>query len=316
MRLHVTTALIAGLAVLVSCSDNSKQEAAQTTEQKPVPKTVSDNGATMEIAPEFKAGSEAKIPFTAPEGSNNYWIGFVNPGAAPTDYFSSGYAYTSAGNPASVTVPGQPGDYELRFADDTAKTMLIGTPVKVIDGDTATVTVPETAEGSREISVSFTGPDGKHNLIAVVKAGTADQTYQSLQSATTYQSPLVLRMPASSGDYEVRYLRSIGKVSVAGRAPIKVTAAAPVTMTAAEAQAGQEFKVVLVDDAPRLSGDYIYIAKPGAPDNDYAGGYVAVGRNVDTVIKAPAEAGDWELRYIVPDNGDWVALGRAALTVK
>ena len=84
MRLHVTTALIAGLAVLVSCSDNSKQEAAQTTEQKPVPKTVSDNGATMEIAPEFKAGSEAKIPFTAPEGSNNYWIGFVNPGAAPT----------------------------------------------------------------------------------------------------------------------------------------------------------------------------------------------------------------------------------------
>ncbi len=33
-------------------------------------------------------------------------------------------------------------------------------------------------------------------------------------------------------------------------------------------------------------------------------------------VDAPKEAGAWEIRYVVPSAGSYVALGRAPLTVK
>ena len=85
MRLRAAAALFTGLLLVTSCSDNSEPKTTPAPAPANLPKTVSENGATLEVAPEFKAGSEAKIAFTAPAGSNNYWVGFVNPGAGPIE---------------------------------------------------------------------------------------------------------------------------------------------------------------------------------------------------------------------------------------
>ncbi|MCC0029959.1 MAG: hypothetical protein H6891_06745 [Brucellaceae bacterium] len=280
------------------------------------PEQVAGNGGTIEVADAYQAGTQAEIAFTVPDKPNNYWVGFVPKGAGPTDFLSNGYAYTSAGSPAKLTVPGMAGDYEVRLADDTDKAVLAAKPVTVTAPGTATVDGPATATGGQMIEVTHSGPSGASNLVVLVAAGAGDGTYHAYQQSYTGTSPATLRAPVSGGDYELRYVLGVGQAVVLARKPITVTQAPAVTLTAAEAAAGTPVTVVLGADAPRGSGDYIYIAKPGTPGNNYDGGYVSVPSSGDAQIPAPGEAGAWELRYVAPDNGTWTALGSAALTVK
>lgn len=279
------------------------------------PEKIAGNGASMEVLAEYAAGSAIAVPFSAPAGDNRYWIGFAPVGSGPIDYLSNGYAYTSSGNPAVITAPGKPGDYELRFADDTAKTLLVGKKVTIIPGVAATLEAPSDAVGGQTISVTHSGPDGRSNYVAILPADAPDSRNFSYQGAMTTDNPATLRVPATGGSYEVRYLLAVGEAVVAARQPLAVAQAPGVTLVSAQAKAGETFAVALGNDAPRLSGDYIYIARPGTPGNNYDGGYASVPGSGDARLPAPKEAGAWEIRYVVPDNGSWSSLGSAALMV-
>lgn len=280
------------------------------------PEKIAGNGASMEVLAEYAAGSAIAVPFTAPPGDNRFWIGFAPVGSGPIDYLGNGYAYTSSGNPAVITAPGKPGDYELRFADDTAKTKLVGKKVTIIPGVTATLDAPAEAVGGTTISVAHSGPDGRANYVAIVPAGAGDSTFNSYHGANVTADPASVRVPATGGDYEVRYVLAVGDTAVAARRPLAVSQAPTVTLAPAEAAAGTDFEVAFGGDAPRQSADYLYIARPGASSNNYDGGYVSIPGSGNAKIKAPGEAGDWEIRYVVPDNGNWASLGSAKLTVK
>jgi hypothetical protein len=279
------------------------------------PEKVAGNGASMEVMDEYVAGSAIAVPFAAPAGDNRFWIGFAPVGSGPIDYLGNGYAYTSSGNPAVLTAPGKPGDYELRFADDTAKVKLLAKQVTITPAGAATLTAPSEAVGGQTISVTHSGPDGRANTVAILPAGAPDNRNNSYHGAATSSSPATLRVPATGGAYEVRYLLAVGEAVVAARQPLTVSQAPGVTLTAAQAKAGEQFAVALGTDAPRLSGDYIYIARPGTPGSNYDGGYASVPSSGDAKIAAPKDVGDWEIRYVIPDNGSWSSVGSAKLTV-
>ncbi len=281
-----------------------------------LPEPISANGGTIEVADSYAAGQLVSVPFSKPDKSNSFWVGFVNVGGGPTDYMSNGYAYTSAGNPAKITAPSKPGTYEIRMADDTDKVMLVAKAVTITPSVAGSVSAPASAVGGTHVDVVHNGPDGTSNQIVIMPRGAADSSVNSPHSNNTSVSPARLRAPLSGGDYEVRYILAVGEPVVLARQPITISQAAPVSLSATEATAGQEFAVALGADAPRMSGDYVYIARPGAAGNNYEGGYASVPGSGDVTIKAPSEAGAWEIRYVAPDNGDWAPLGSAPLTVK
>ncbi|MFZ1681529.1 MAG: hypothetical protein WAT70_10970 [Rhizobiaceae bacterium] len=281
-----------------------------------VPEKIAGNGGTIEVADSYQAGQLVSVPFSIPAKSNSFWVGFVNVGGGPTDYLGNGYAYTSSGNPAKITAPSKPGRYEVRLSDDTDKVMLVAKTVTITDPVAGSVSGPANAIGGQLIEVAHSGPDGTSNLIAILPAGARDSRINSQHTNNTSFSPARLRAPLTGGDYELRYLLAVGEAAVLARQPIAISQAPGVALTASEATAGQEFAVELGADAPRLSGDYIYIARPGAAGNNYDGGYFSIPGSGPVKAKAPAEAGAWEIRYVAPDNGDWAALGSAGLTVK
>ncbi|MCB1492768.1 MAG: hypothetical protein KDJ77_13400 [Rhodobiaceae bacterium] len=281
-----------------------------------VPEVVEASGGSIEVADSYQAGQRVSVPFTAPAKDNAYWIGFVNVDGGPTDYISSGYAYVSSGNPAQITAPGTPGDYEIRMADDTDKVMLVAKQVTVGEPVPAQIDAPDSVVGGQFFQITHGGPDGPQNIVAIVRAGDPDSSYYSYQYANVSASPATTRAPATGGDYEVRYILPVGSSVVMARKPVTVSQAPAVTLTAAATSAGAPVDVALGDDAPRLSGDYIYIARPGADPGNYEGGYTYVPSSGAPEIPAPAEAGDWEVRYVVPDNGGWAVLGSTTLTVK
>ena len=80
---------------------------------------------------------------------------------------------------------------------------------------------------------------------------------------------------------------------------------------------GSGFQVALGTDAPRASGDYLYITPAGAPEQDYSGGFTAVLPDGPASMTAPSLPGAWELRYMQPrGDGQYRMIGRAALTVE
>ena len=100
------------------------------------------------------------------------------------------------------------------------------------------------------------------------------------------------------------------------RKPVTVSQAPAVTLTAAATSAGAPVDVALGDDAPRLSGDYIYIARKDEPPKGHSGGLTSVSTDGETTMSAPKEPGEWELRYVVQVASDYHILGHAPLTVK
>ncbi|PHP64775.1 hypothetical protein CSC94_22505 [Zhengella mangrovi] len=280
------------------------------------PEKATDSEFALEALAEYPAGSQASISFKVPEKANNYWVGFIGVGASDVDYYSNGYAYTAAGNPASITVPAKPGTYEVKLADDTDKVKLVARTVTVTEPVPASIDAPDTATGGQSIQVAYSGPDGTRNSIAVAPVGASGNAVYYGQSEYTSVNPVSVRVPAMAGNYEVRYVLSIGGYNVIARRPISISEAPAVTLTAAEATAGQDFEIGLGADAPRLSGDYIYIAKPGASADNYEGGYVSIPSTGNVMIKAPDEPGEWQIRYVLPNNGGRTVVGSAPLSVK
>lgn len=189
---------------------------------------VTDMAATLGVAGAILAAATISVQWTGPNQTND-WVGFAQVGSPGSSWVGVSYAYTSAGMPAQVIVPDQPGEYELRYVS---------------------------------------GADS-----AVLASMT---------------------------------------VTVGGEAPVLPV----VTLAAVGAKAGDMLRIELPADAPRAGGDYLYISAAGSGDGDYSGGYATVPVEGPVEIQAPATAGEWELRYVVTRNGQYIVVGRAPLTLE
>lgn len=182
-----------------------------------------------------------------------------------------------------------------------------------------------------QVSVTWTGPDGQSDGIGVAEPGAAGNLW--VAGSWTYTSagnPVSLALPATAGPYEIRYVTGASEVLAA--AEITVEAATPATGSVAApsgtpaalprvalhsmlAPEGAMLSVALGADAPRDAGDFIAIAPVGAGPQETGAGLAPVPVAGPVAIDAPATAGDYELRYVVTRDGQYIPVGRAALTI-
>jgi Ca-activated chloride channel family protein len=258
--------------------------------------------AALTVTPsEAPAGSEVSVAWKGPNRRGDY-ITVVKPDAVVSDYMD--YHETERGNPAKITLPNEPGDYEMRY--------VLGTPQRVLATAAVTagtveakLTVPPTAAAGSKVDISWVGPNYASDWITIVKPDEPATAYQSYFDATSGNHELV--MPLEPGTYEVRYVLE-GK-RVLARAPITVTDVTAMVQPPASVAAGAQFDVTWT--GPGYASDWITIVKPDAPASAYAS-YEDASNESPASLHAAEEPGAYEVRYV--SSGKKI-LARAAVTV-
>ena len=149
------------------------------------------------------AASTVEVRWTGPNNKGDY-ITVVKAGAPVGTY--TAYANTSAGNPVKIVLTAEPGAYELRYSTEAAtpNPTLASRPITV-QAATYSITAPATAVAGSTIEIRWTGSKSTLEYLTVVKAGAPAGTFGEYVY-TRAGNPAKLLMPATAGNYEVRYM--------------------------------------------------------------------------------------------------------------
>jgi Ca-activated chloride channel family protein len=179
-----------------------------------------DRPASLDAPAEAPAGSRVVIKWTGP-GNSMDRIGVV-PAGAPDATFPKGLpCYPAASHPATLRLPEQPGEYELRYLSFLGGKVLARRAITAV-AVPASVQAPATAVRGSKIVVVWTGPNDEFDTIGIVKADAPDHTPgQGPPSFTVKRSFMTVTVPEKPGEYEVRYLTA-SKTTLA-RAKLTVT---------------------------------------------------------------------------------------------
>ncbi|MEM9573045.1 MAG: vWA domain-containing protein [Pseudomonadota bacterium] len=156
-------------------------------------------------------------------------------------------------------------------------------------------TEPEgAAPVSSDLIVHWTGPERQSDWVGITELNGSPSSYKTYENVERGGNPLTVRMPAEPGIYELRY--------VLGR-PARVLASLEIEATAVDASieapdevpAGALFNVTWT--GPGYNDDWITVVLPDAAPRAYMD--YAYTREGDVLeLRAPLEAGEYELRYV------------------
>jgi Ca-activated chloride channel homolog len=259
--------------------------------------------ATLVLTPagQAPAASKVSVDWTGPNRRGDY-VTVVKAGATVTEYLD--YRETGSGNPVQITMPADPGDYEMRYILGQPQRVLASVPLKVV-ATQASVSGPPTAQAGSRIAITWTGPANPGDWITIVRPEVPYSAYNDYFNATTANNQL--NVPLEPGDYELRYVLA-GK-SIIARAPIRVLPAEVTLQGPDSVAAGSSFKVGW--NGPGNQGDWVTIIAPDQPDTAYAS-YADAPRGNPSTLTAPETPGSYELRYVL--NGKQV-VARAPISV-
>ncbi|WP_376695973.1 vWA domain-containing protein [Wenzhouxiangella sp. EGI_FJ10305] len=173
----------------------------------------------------------------------------------------------------------------------------------------ASLTAPGTGLAGGSVEVEWSGPDEERDYIAVAYKDKSANRHINF-TYTEEGSPLELTLPPEEGEYELRYIRRQGRQILARETitvePVEATLSAPDTAAAGE-------NITVEWQGPDYRRDYIAITRP----DDDSGKHINFTYTDDgspLELKMPAEAGDYEIRYI--QRQDRTILARQSITVE
>jgi Ca-activated chloride channel family protein len=210
-------------------------------------------------------------------------------GADARAYLS--YRDSAQGNPAVLELPAEPGDYEIRYVLGRPQRVLAAAAIAVT-AVTATLTVPATGVAGGSIEIDWSGPNNPRDWVTVVTPGAVVSAYNDYIDAN--RPDRALELPVEPGEYEVRYVQEGAKILA--RAPLEVTAAKAEISAPTRVAAGQSFEISWI--GPNNRADWLTIVAPGAAPTAY-GSYYDADRGSPAMLRAPAQAGRYELRYVL-----------------
>ena len=152
-------------------------------------------------------------------------------------------------------------------------------------------------------------PDGSTSA-ATVRAISGPETWTNAPYFYTATGPKgTLQAPLEAGAYELVYVTGTGgKIQL--RVPIVVTPYSASVDGPGSVERGGDVSIVWA--GPKGQGDYITIAPAGSPENSYTT-YCYTNQPSPCVIKAPDQAGAYEVRYVTQASK---VLASEALLVK
>ena len=246
--------------------------------------------ATIRVVPESDApvSSELVIYWTGPNRKGDY-VTVVKKGSRQNEY--QGYQYTREGNPLTVRMPAEPGEYEARYVLGRPARVLASVPINAVAVE-ASLSAPDVVAAGAAFDVSWTGPGYNDDWITIVKADAGERAYTSY-AYTRGGETVSLTAPLEAGAYELRYVQA-GKKVIA-RKPISVEAVGASMSSPETAMAGTRHDISWT--GPGGDRDWITVTAPSARDNAYTD-YAYMREGNPVTILMPLEAGDYEVRYV------------------
>lgn len=251
--------------------------------------TVTDVPAALEAPATASMSSELDIGWTGPDGQRDY-ITVVTPDTE--DRKHGNYRYTRDGSPLRLLMPDQPGVYEIRYVSGQSGKVLARQPIE-ISQVAVVIDAPDTAPMSRELGISWQGPDASGDYITVVTPDTDDHKYGKY-AYTREGSPLKLAMPDSPGSFELRYISKQSR-AVLARRPIQIEAVNVTLEVPGQVPVSSKLEIPWV--GPDGPGDFITVVASGLENRKY-GKYDYTRDGSPVTLLMPDQPGRYEIRYI------------------
>ena len=258
--------------------------------------------ATLDAPETAPAGSDVRVTWTGPDEDNDY-ISVAGADADDDEY--DGYTRTRQGNPLAVTLPDEPGEYELRYVLDKNRDVLARAAITAEPVE-ATISAPETADAGATVQVEWTGPDYNNDYITVAKPDAEDREYENY-TRTRQGNPLEVKLPDEPGDYEIRYVVDQSD-TVLARQAISTRGVEAAINVPETAPAGSALEVEWT--GPDYDNDYITVAQPDAEDRHYEN-YTRTRQGNPLSLRLPDTPGEYEIRYVLDQSN--TVLARAAI---
>ena len=248
---------------------------------------------TLDAPERVMTGEEFKLSWQGGVNSRDF-VTIVPVGAkegAYADYFTIGDS-----REGKLTAGADPGMYEIRYVLREGNRTVARRPIEVTDAQ-VTLQAPETALAGSEFEVSWAGTVARNDYILIVPLG-ADEGSDGNYFITRDKARNTLRAPADPGMYEIRYVLREGRKTLA-RQPIEITEP-EVTVSGPEtALAGSDIEVAWTGAV--ATDDYVTIVPMGT-DEGALGNYKTLRGNSKTNLKAPADPGMYEIRYVLREG--------------
>jgi|GEM_PF-917230 len=253
------------------------------------PIEITEAQATLAAESEAGSGTTLTVTWTGPDNDRDY-IAIATPDQPGNAQKS--YVYTASGNPATLRVPDEPGEYEVRYIQHRSRTILAQRRLTVLPAE-ASLNAADNAHSGGTLEVTWTGPDNYRDYIAIAtpdQPGNAQKAY----AYTSNGSPATLRVPDEPGAYEIRYIQDQSRTVLASR-ELTVLAVDASVSAATEAGSGSTLEVTWT--GPDNDRDYIAIATPDQPGNAQKS-YAYTSGGSPATLRVPDEPGPYEVRYI------------------
>jgi Ca-activated chloride channel family protein len=261
--------------------------AAVTPRPPPPPLPV----ASLEVPQEIGQGQPFEVAYNGPKAEGDE-IQIAWPGSTPGDAIRSVFV-GSDGAPRHLMAPSEQGVYAVRYWLPSreaviAERMFLVVPVA------AELEAPESVGQGTVFTINWRGPNQNGDRIELARPRDPMGTSLAVVDVRPHVGTAQLNAPVEAGQYELRYIAGVDGDVLATR-PVQV-AAVTASLTPPEFIAGGgEFEVTW--QGPGAAFDEVQLAAANAPPGDrIEGARVGIpGRPVR--LDAPAEGGEFELRY-------------------
>lgn len=276
------------------------------------PLRVIDTEYTLDAPASAMVSSPIKIEWSGTLTAGDFVT--LVPKASERIFDNERYAELQPGQPAQLTTPAAPGEYEIRYIMNASYAKREGMryavqqsiPITVTEV-AASVSGPASAVGGSTIKVFWQGPaEGwRDDVLSVVNRG-ADafnrDSWAKLEHSGSAVNPATIRVPAIAGDYDIAYVLVPGERIIA-RAPLSIARAQASVDAPDSVKAGHDFEVRYAADA--FEGDRVVVVRADFPDDKMWGiqpryGFAAEASSSRGIVpgSAVAEPGVYEVRYV------------------
>ena len=263
---------------------------------------VLDPEVTLQVLPTQVAGSEVVINWQGPANRGDY-IDVAIPGSSGAEYLA--YVYVKPRKEAKLRMPAEAGEYEVRYISGQSKETWASFPVTVEMAEVRIVP-PSNVRVGDEVSVDWQGPASRGDFLSIATPGSEGGTYESYKYLKPGQK-VELSMPQEPGEYEIRYISAVAS-TIWFSATFEVLARTESLTAADQVVAGELLNVKWTDHGYR--GQYVGVFPAGSPDDAQYTTFAYTVKKTNNNLRAPAEPGDYELRYM-SGNGKKVWARRA-----
>ncbi len=270
--------------------------------------TVKASPARVKVADRIKVEYAPAAGTTAPAAGGKIRLLVAPPGSGDETELASADA-TAASGSVEIIAPDFEGNVEVRcVVTEADRTLVVGrSNLVAIFAAPATLKVPPTVEAGAIIPIEWTGPglpDDYLTLGRTIDGNYIEYDWRRLGAEKT----ITLTAPFQTGDAEVSYMvAESGRV--AAKAKLKIVAA-NLTLTApAEVTAGD---LVPVKFSGKGKGDALTFVKVEMPVEEYGDFWGRPNDEGETVLTAPLEAGNYEIRQIA---GGGILLAKQAVRI-